>query len=332
MVGFSLIDAPTGEPVPGYENMVGTQVLDLAKLPTNGLSIEAIVDDSIDSVQFYYHYRPSRRENAKPFALVGDKSCSDCPRGRSFNPSKLLEETGVVHIGAVTNEGRFKKENMCWLDLTVVDSREWPDDEWPDTPVNLEKKDEDGCVKLVPSMSEGELQIKETPIIIKEDLTIAGETLFFTVMNSIDASLNWITAAYVPPYGTEVCDKVAAPALGTESTQVYEAKCFAGFAYIDIYAESSLFSATDGAADTSALPAECKGADSENVVKYTFVVSCDCGSGTKVPDEIVGKPEPNPMACTGPVGVVWGDPHVVPYDGGQWSKFCSVIEQVESHT
>ena len=326
MIGFSLINAPTGEPVPGYGLISGTHTLDLAHLPEK-LSFEAIVDDDVSGVTWYYHYRPMRTENQRPFAMVGDQPCSECSSGFKFNPSKILGETGVLHIGAVAKQGgRYRKENMCWLDLTIIDSREAPPPILPpDVPLALEEMAEDGCVKMVASETEGMLEIKQTPINIMEDLTIVDETVFFKVSNTIDETLDWMTVVTVPPFGHEVCDMITSPALGVESTHTYEAKCFDGFAYVEMYAHSPLFSATEAPADTSALPAECRGADSDLAVKYTFVVSCNCGE-VSVPNEIIGAPDPNPMACTGPVGVVWGDPYIVPYDGGQWSK-CIFVER-----
>jgi hypothetical protein len=143
--------------------------------------------------------------------------------------------------------------------------------------------------------------------------------ILFKIKNTISDPLDWMTTAFVPHAGVEVCDKIDNVALAELSEHTYEAKCFDGFAYVDLFAHSSSFTDSEATADVSLLPAECKGAAGENVVRYTFVISCNCEDNPEVPPTLVGGPEPNPMACTGPVGSVWGDPHIVPFDGNQWT-------------
>ena len=100
---------------------------------------------------------------------------------------------------------------------------------------------------------------------------------------------------------------------------IYEAKCHEEYAFADVFAYSSTFS-TDQTADTSTLPLECRNDFDGQVVRYTFVFSCDCENNPVIPSEIVGGVPVEYTKCTGHVGNAWGDPHVLPFDGGQWSK------------
>ena len=75
--GFSLIDADTDRPVPGYENIGGDISLNLATLPTRNLSYGATNSPTFSSIRFTLddssdNPPTTRIENSAPYALFGD--------------------------------------------------------------------------------------------------------------------------------------------------------------------------------------------------------------------------------------------------------------------
>ena len=147
---------------------------------------------------------------------------------------------------------------------------------------------------------------------------VTDDVVKFKVRNAIfDGTLSWLTTAFVTDSGVEVCDKVENLAVGEYAGHIYEAKCFDGYAYVDIFASASSFDFES--ANTELIPGQCKGGPGDSVARFTFVFTCNCDEIPNVPNEIVGTPEPNPMMCSGPVGTVAGDPHLWTYDGKPWS-------------
>uniref|UniRef100_A0A7S3KYD5 VWFD domain-containing protein n=2 Tax=Amphora coffeiformis TaxID=265554 RepID=A0A7S3KYD5_9STRA len=314
--GFSLINAVTNEVIPGYEHMAGYRVIDLAELPTDLLSIRANKrNENWRGVKFYKNADNWRQENKAPYAWNGDK-----PNG-NYNAHKDFRIPGtVLQIGArgrVSN-GWEDRENMCELSLSITDSSGPPPISIPpETIIRVIEVDDGPCApQLITPITDGQQMFLDSPVKVESVLT--NETVKFKVFNYIkDVPMDWITTAFVTPSGVEVCDKVENVAFEDFTEHVYEAKCHEGYAFADVFAYSTTFS-TDQTADTSSLPVECRNNFDGQVVRYTFVFSCDCENNPDIPDEIVGGVPVEYSRCTGDVGNVWGDPHVVPYDGGQW--------------
>lgn len=73
VTGFTLLDATTDQPIPGFEPIANGSVLDLAVLPTRALNIRANVDGVTGSVRFDDGKRVGvRTEDLPPYALAGD--------------------------------------------------------------------------------------------------------------------------------------------------------------------------------------------------------------------------------------------------------------------
>lgn len=70
---FTLINADTNQPIPGYENMTTDQTIDLTSLPTQNLNLRADVSGAVKSVMFELNGRKHRIENQAPYALYGDR-------------------------------------------------------------------------------------------------------------------------------------------------------------------------------------------------------------------------------------------------------------------
>lgn len=317
IVGYSLINAETNQVVPGYAHMTGARVIDLATVPEL-LSLRANKKDNTkQGVKFTLNTRYYRTENKAPYALNGDKS-------GNYHAAGILSSPGVYHFltrGKKSNGDWEPRGRGCELDLTIVDSSEPQVSIPPQTTLRLIDNDDGPCApKLVTPITAGNHQYFATPV--KVDAVKTDETVSFQVYNYItEETIDWITTAFVTPSGVEVCDKVDNVAFEENTVQVYEAKCHNGFAFADVFAYSSSFSADQDSADTSILPVGCKNDFDGKVVRYTFVFSCNCEETPEIPDEITGGIPAEEMSCSGAVGNSWGDPHIVPYDGTSWSKF-----------
>ena len=317
IIGYSLINTETNEVVPGYDHMAGARVIDLAKVP-QFLSLRVNAKDSSMAVKFFLNTRYYRTDGKAPYALNGDKN-------GNYYPSGLLADTGVYHFHTV---GRYKSTRKweprgdgCELSLTVTDSSTPTVSTPPETVLRLIDNDDGPCApKLVTPITAGNHMYFDTPVKVQQVKT--DETVSFKVFNYIlEGSMDWITTSFVTPSGVEVCDKVENVAFEDFTEHVYEAKCHNGYAYADVFAYSSSFSPDQASADTADLPAACKNDFEGQVVRYTFVFSCNCDEIPEIPDEIVGGIPVEQMSCAGAVGNSWGDPHVVPFDGGQWGTY-----------
>lgn len=307
--GFSLIDTTTDEVVPGYAHMTGGRTIDLAEV---GDMLSLRINKKRDplGVKIYKDSRYYRTENWAPFALNGDAD-------GDYHASDLLATPGIYHFearGKAPGGSWEPRGDACRLSITVVDSSTPTVSHPPGTTLELLTAGDGDCAaKLVTPVTAGNHQYWRAPVEVEE---ADGETVKFKVFNYIkNTTIDWITTSFVTPSGVEVCDKVDNVDFQAEAEHVYEAKCHEGYAYADIFAYSTTFSAAQASADTSLLPDACKNDFDGQVVRYTFVFSCTCD---EIPEEIVGGIPTEQLQCSGSVGNVWGDPHVQPYDGGQW--------------
>lgn len=168
----------------------------------------------------------------------------------------------------------------------------------------------------------------DTPVKVVEVKT--DDTVSFKVFNYIlDKPVDWITTSFVTKTGYEVCDKTEQVDFQDSTEHVYEAKCHDGFAYADVFVHSSTFSPEQASADTTALPDACKNPFDGQVVRYTFVFSCNCEETPEIPDEIVGGIDESYMQCAGSTAIVSGDPHIRTYDvklfGKQTNTNCAIV-------
>ena len=74
---FTLIDADTDLPVPGYEPLAEGAALDLSVLPTRNLNVRANVAGDVGAVFFNLNPGRNRLENVAPYALAGDAPTGD---------------------------------------------------------------------------------------------------------------------------------------------------------------------------------------------------------------------------------------------------------------
>jgi hypothetical protein len=76
VISFTLINADTDQPVPGYEVLNNGAVINSASLPTTHLNIRANTNPAtVGSVRFGFDGNPNARiESAAPYALFGDVS------------------------------------------------------------------------------------------------------------------------------------------------------------------------------------------------------------------------------------------------------------------
>ena len=332
--GFSLIDATTDEVIPGYEHMAGNRAIDLADLPPLlALRINKIGDDSKKEnrgAQLWvkeagWDSDEKRTENWPPYASNGDKN-------GDYNPDGRFTKPGVYEIearGKVDGSWESRSSKSCKLQLTITDtSYEQGGSIPPETILRIIDNDDGPCApKLVTPITAGNYRYMKTPVEVVD--MRPDDVVMFKVHNYIrESPLDWITTSFVTDSGIEVCDKVENVAFEDFTGHVYEAKCHEGFAYADVFAYSSDFDANQASADTTLLPDACKNPFEGKVVRYTFVFSCNCDTTPEVPDVLVGGVPQEEMTCAGNTANSWGDPHMVPYDGGQYGKQKIVYSSV----
>jgi hypothetical protein len=74
VVSFTLINADSDQPIPGFDPLPSGATLNLATLPTRNLNIRANVSGAVGSVVFTLDGSPFRTESSAPYALAGDAS------------------------------------------------------------------------------------------------------------------------------------------------------------------------------------------------------------------------------------------------------------------
>lgn len=75
VVSFTLINADTDQPIPGFDPMMEGSTLDFSTLPTQNLNIRANTSpQTVGSVRFVLDGNNFRTESAAPYALAGDAS------------------------------------------------------------------------------------------------------------------------------------------------------------------------------------------------------------------------------------------------------------------
>lgn len=308
---FTLIDATTSAPVQGYERITGNRVIDLNVVPEL-LTLRANkLDNGVDGVRFYLNGVFKRFEGVAPYALNGDR------RG-DFYADAIFEGPGtyVLEARGMLADGSFEPaSDACMLTLTVEKSL--VNDNVPIETIDL---GHEPCApaQVVPDQA-GNHMFHTTPVVVVDVRT--NHTVAFQTANYIkNTTMDWITTSFVSASGVEVCDKVTKVSYQQMGDSIYEAKCFNGFAYADVYAYSTAFSENQATADTSFLPSACKNDFEGKVVKYTFVFSCDCENIPDVPDTVTGGVTKTLPQCSGLVGSTWGDPHVSTFDNVQYSK------------
>lgn len=318
--GFSLIDAETENVIPGYEHLAGNHVIDMADIQANFITLRANkVDGSAQGVLFYVDGDKYRTITKPPYSISGSFLTN-------YYPSRLLAEEGqhvITAVGMNPDTGDYETlDKACMLDLTITDtSYESGGTVPPDTILTLIDNDDGPCApKLVTPLTVGNHMYYDTPVKVVDVQT--DETVSFKVYNYIlDSTMDWITTAFVTPTGSEVCDKVENIAFNDFADHVYEAKCHDGYAYADIFAYSSSFSQDQASADTTALPDACKNSFDGQVVRYTFVFSCNCEETPEIPDVIVGGVPVEERRCSGSTAAISGDPHIITYDWGKMGKY-----------
>jgi hypothetical protein len=108
VTSFTLINAETDQPVPGYDPMENGVVLDLSALPTRKLNIRANTQpEKVGSVLFVLDGRPrDRAEWRAPYALFGDATKGDYVPWTPAAGEHTLSAVPYEHADARGQAGR----------------------------------------------------------------------------------------------------------------------------------------------------------------------------------------------------------------------------------
>lgn len=104
VTSLSLVNASTGQPIAGHENITASKTIDFASLPTRNLSIRANTASGVKSVRFSLPGVTNRVESIKPFSLLGDNNGTYTPWTPSAG-SYALTTTGYSGTGATGTAG-----------------------------------------------------------------------------------------------------------------------------------------------------------------------------------------------------------------------------------
>ena len=113
VVGLTLIDAVTDEPIDGYDPILDGALIDLSQLPL-GLNIRANMMDRVESVEFSVNgWSTSRIENLPPYAFLGDV-------GGDYAPGRLpYGERTITVTGFSEDQGGGEAGEPYSINLTV---------------------------------------------------------------------------------------------------------------------------------------------------------------------------------------------------------------------
>ena len=323
ITGFQLMNIDTNWIVPGYEHMAGHHALDLATLPPF-LSLEAKKKDYWNGqVQFIWSSdkwdaEQKRTDEWAPFASNGDYWWD-------LYADERLSTPGVYTIKARAKVNGVWEDlsQACELKLTIFDSSfERGGIVPPDSILRIIDNDDGPCApKLVEPITQGNIVYMDTPVKVVE--VLPDDRVRFKVQNLIaEHTMDWITTSFVSG-GQEVCDKVENVAFEAFGEHIYEATCHDGYAFADVFAYSTQFAPEQASAEMSVLPIECKNPFEGQVVRYTFVFSCNCDRIPEIPDEIIGGVPLEEMQCRGFHAATWGDPHIHTFDDFNYGKWAT---------
>lgn len=123
---FTLVNAQTGKPLPGYDPIQPGATIDLAKLPTRQLNIRVNVSRAVQSVRVAVNDGPNRLERSAPFAVMGG-------RGEQFaawTPPAGEHRVTVIPVADGQN-GAPKTLNFSVVDAPARPALSAPDDPEP---------------------------------------------------------------------------------------------------------------------------------------------------------------------------------------------------------
>ncbi|MFK8014140.1 MAG: DUF5060 domain-containing protein [Gammaproteobacteria bacterium] len=122
VIGLTLIDAVTNLPVPNMATLTDGAVIDLAGLPNNSLSVEALANAVTVSVAFTFSGPDAVAfENVRPFALFGDTD-GDFNGWQATPGTYTLAATPYAGIGATGQSGTVVNVSFAVIDSTVADT------------------------------------------------------------------------------------------------------------------------------------------------------------------------------------------------------------------
>jgi hypothetical protein len=121
IIGFTLINADTNQPISGYNPIQEGAVIDFAKLPTRKLNIRAITSPTIvGSVRFGVNATTNFRvENTAPYALAGDTAGDYFP----WTPAlgiQTVTATPYTGVNATGTAGATLRRTFHVIDLTTL--------------------------------------------------------------------------------------------------------------------------------------------------------------------------------------------------------------------
>jgi hypothetical protein len=130
VTGFTLINASTNQPVPGYENIANGATFVRANLPAN-LSIRANTNPGVvGSVKFSWKGNASyRTETEAPYALFGGKGSDDYVPGTIANGAHTIKATPYTLGSAKGTAGQ-----SLTVSFTIVDTVSKPSTPPPSVP------------------------------------------------------------------------------------------------------------------------------------------------------------------------------------------------------
>ncbi|MEM6765845.1 MAG: S8 family serine peptidase [Bacteroidota bacterium] len=111
VINFSLIDADSDMPIPGFDPIPDGSSIDLTALPSTNISVRAnTIPETVGSVSFSLEgaLERSRTENAAPYALFGDNGGNFSPQ----NPAPMAGDAYRLTATPFTGKGKSGDEGV----------------------------------------------------------------------------------------------------------------------------------------------------------------------------------------------------------------------------
>ena len=122
VVSFTLINADTDSPIPGYDPLPNGATLNLATLPTRRLNIRAnTAPSTVGSVRFGYDSNANYRiENGNPYELASDSAGYNYTAWTPSLGTHSVTATPYTQASAGGTRGTAKTQSFTVVDQTTL--------------------------------------------------------------------------------------------------------------------------------------------------------------------------------------------------------------------
>ena len=121
VVAFTVVNAATGNPLPGLDHVTADQTINLQGMQADGVSVAAVTEPVIvGSVLFVLNNVPVRTENGAPYSIAGDSGGVFRPWNPVLNMGYTLSATPFTERGASGDRGVSLTVRLTFIDTSMA--------------------------------------------------------------------------------------------------------------------------------------------------------------------------------------------------------------------